>query len=314
MADDRPELTLAHSPDPDDAFMWWPITGKVRPDGEQVSAPAIDTGRFRFRAVPADIEALNRRAAERGDLDLTALSFRAWGAVRERYVITAAGSSMGDGFGPKVVCRRGSGLTVEGLRAPGVRVAVPGRRTTAFLVLGMMLGRGWAQREGAAVELPFERVIGAVAGGEVEAGLVIHEGQVLYEQAGLEMVADLGAWWKRETGLPLPLGCNAARRDLDERFGAGSLAEVSRTLRRSVDYALANRAESLEYTLPFALANAAKPGSGGEPTLERVDAYVRMYVNRWTTDLGEDGRRAVARLFEEGERAGLCSAAPVDVI
>jgi 1,4-dihydroxy-6-naphthoate synthase len=314
MSDDRPVLTLAHSPDPDDAFMWWPITGKVRPNGEQVSPPPLDTGRFRYRAVPADIEVLNRRAEEQGDLDITALSFRAWASVRDRYVITATGSSMGDGFGPKVVRRRGSGVTLEDLRTGRMRVAVPGRRTTAFLVLGMVLGRAWAEREDAALEVPFERVIGTVAEEKAEAGLVIHEGQVLYEQAGLELVEDLGAWWKKETGLPLPLGCNAVRRDLDERFGPGSLAEVSRMLRRSVDYALEHRAESLEYTLPFALANAAKPGSSGAPTLERVDTYVRMYVNPWTVDLGEDGRRAVERLFAEGARAGLCEAVAVDII
>ncbi len=316
MTDDRPLLTLAHSPDPDDAFMWWPITGKVRPDGTLVSSPVIDTGRFRFAALPADIEVLNRRAAERGDLDITALSFRAWSQVRGRYIVTRTGSSFGDGFGPKVVCRRDSGAVrcVGCLTSGGVRIAVPGRRTTAFLALGMMLGRAAVAQEGKIVELPFEQIIRAVSEGRVEAGLVIHEGQVLYEQAGLRLVADLGAWWKERTGLPLPLGCNAVRRDLDERFGAGSLAEVSATLRRSVEYALEHRAESLEYTLPFAMANAAKPGSGGEPTLERVDAYVRMYVNAWTLDMGEQGRGAVERLFREGAAAGLCEAVPVDVI
>jgi 1,4-dihydroxy-6-naphthoate synthase len=316
MPDDRPVLTLAHSPDPDDAFMWWPITGKVRPDGTQFSPPVIDTGRFRFQALPADIEVLNRRAAERGDLDITALSFRAWSQVRERYVVTRTGSSFGDGFGPKVVCRQDSKVVrcVDCLRSAPVRIAVPGRRTTAFLVLGMLLGREAVSHEGKIIELPFEQVIGAVAEGRAQAGLVIHEGQVLYEQAGLRLVVDLGAWWKEKTGLPLPLGCNAVRRDLDDRFGAGSLAEVSATLRRSVDHALARRAESLEYTLPFALANSAKPGSGGEPTLERVDAYVRMYVNAWTVDMGEPGRAAVERLFHEGAQAGLCEAVGVDII
>ena len=314
MPDTRPLLTLAHSPDPDDAFMWWPITGKVRPDGTGVAGPAIDTGRFRFQALPADIERLNRRAAEAGDLDITALSFRAWASVRDRYVITATGSSFGDGFGPKLVCREDGPRDVGALGRSGVRVAVPGRRTTAMLVMGMMLGRERVSEEGAVVEMPFERVIGAVAAGEVEAGLVIHEGQLLYQQAGLRLLADLGAWWKERTGLPLPLGCNAVRRDLDARFGAGTTGEVSALLRRSVEHALAHRAESLEYTLPFALANAGKPGSGGSPTLERVDEYVRMYVNRWTVDMGEDGRGAVTRLFEEGARAGLCEAVDVDVV
>jgi 1,4-dihydroxy-6-naphthoate synthase len=203
---------------------------------------------------------------------------------------------------------------VNCLRSGEVRIAVPGKRTTAFLVLGLMLGKELVARAGKIVEMPFERVIGAVASGEVEAGLVIHEGQLLYEEAGLKLVAELGEWWKEKTGLPLPLGCNTVRRDLDARFGAGSLAEVSATLRRSVDHALAHRRESLEYTLPFALANSAKPGGSGAPTLARVDEYVAMYVNRWTVDMGEDGKAAVERLFEEGAAAGLCERVAVEVV
>ncbi len=314
MAAARPQLTLAHSPDPDDAFMWWPITGKVRPDGTPVSGPVVDTGRFQFQAVPADIEVLNRRAAERADLDITALSFRAWAAVREQYVITRTGSSFGDGYGPKVVAKKDQVQSEDSLRSQDVRIAVPGRRTTAFLVLGMMLGKDRvAESSGKIVEMPFDQVIGAVARAEVDAGLVIHEGQVLYEAAGLHLVVDLGAWWKKRTGLPLPLGCNAVKRDLDKRFGSGALAEVSATLRRSVDYALAHRAESLEYTMPFALANAVKGKSGGA-SLEQVNRYVEMYVNRWSVDLGHDGVDAVRRVFQEGEKAGLCEAPRVDVV
>jgi 1,4-dihydroxy-6-naphthoate synthase len=314
MTDTRPQLTLAHSPDPDDAFMWWPITGKVRPDGTPISGPVIDTGRFRFQAVPADIEVLNRRAAERADLDITALSFRAWAAVREQYVITRTGSSFGDGYGPKVVAKKAQVHSEDNLRSKDVRIAVPGRRTTAFLVLGMMLGKDLvAEASGKIVEMPFDQVIGAVARAEVDAGLVIHEGQVLYEAAGLRLVVDLGQWWKQKIGLPLPLGCNAVKRDLDKRFGAGALAEVSATLRRSVDYALAHRPESLGYTMPFALANALKGKSGGA-SIEQVDRYVEMYVNRWTVDLGDEGIAAVKRLFQEGERAGLCDMVEVDVV
>lgn len=316
MPDPRPLLTLAHSPDPDDAFMWWPITGKVRPDGTLIAPPTIDTGRFRFQAVPADIEVLNRRAAAAADLDITALSFRAWGQVRDKYVVTSTGSSFGEGFGPKVIARPDSEKVhcINCLGKDGVRIAVPGKRTTAFLVLGMILGRERAAEEERIVEMPFEQIIGAVARGEVDAGLVIHEGQLLYEQAGLKLMVDLGAWWKEQTGLPLPLGCNAVRRDLNARFGAGALAEVSATLRRSVDYALEHRRESLEYTMPFALANSAMPGGSGAPTLERVDEYVRMYVNRWTVDMGAEGLAAVQRLFDEGERAGLCDTFVVDAI
>lgn len=294
--------------------MWWPITGKVTPQGQQVAPPVIETGRFRYQAVPRDIEQLNRRAAEAGDLDITALSFRAWGYVKDRYIITRTGSSFGEGYGPKVVCHAAYSGDLMWLRSPGVRIAVPGKRTTAFLVLGMLLGREAVGLSGKIIEMPFDQVIGAVARREAEAGLVIHEGQVLYEQAGLRLAFDLGKWWGERTGLPLPLGCNAVRRDLDARYGTGSLAEVSETLRRSLEYALAHREESAAYTLPFALANAAKPGGSGAPTLERVDAYINMYVNEWTLDMGEDGRRSVERLFEEGHRAGLCERVSVDMV
>ncbi|MEI7657378.1 MAG: MqnA/MqnD/SBP family protein [Phycisphaerae bacterium] len=302
-------LTLAHSPDPDDAFMWWPITGKVRPDGTPLAGEEgrarIDTGGIEFRAVPADIEVLNRRAAAEGDLDITALSFRAWCDVKDRYAITHCGSSFGEGFGPKVVA--GTAVKdVADLKRTGLRIAIPGRRTTAFLLLSMLLGPE-ATRAAAIVEMPFEQVIGAVARGEVDAGVVIHEGQLLFADAGLHLVVDLGQWWGSTTGLPVPLGCNALRLDLDARFGEGTIAKVSRLLRASIDFALANRAESLEYTMPFALANAAKKGAteSGRPTLERVDRYVAMYVNRWTVDMGVQGREAVRRLLAAGHAAGL---------
>ncbi len=321
MADDRPILALAHSPDPDDAFMWWPITGKVRPGGvamgkdgplpevEVVEQPAIDTGRIRFRAIPADIETLNRRAASRGDIDITALSFRAYADVRGRYALTASGSSFGDGFGPRIVCRKGQSrssvrIGCENCLRPGhVRIAVPGLRTTAFMMLGLVLGPEAMAARGRFIEMPFDRIIGAVASGEADAGLVIHEGQLLFESAGLRLVLDVGAWWKERTGLPLPLGGNAVRRDLEERFGRGTLEEIQGMLRRSIEHALSRREESLEYAMGFALANAA----GAEPPdRARVDAYVRMYVNRWTLDMGWEGREAVRRVLWEGHAAGLC--------
>jgi 1,4-dihydroxy-6-naphthoate synthase len=303
-------LTLAHSPDPDDAFMWWPITGKVQPDGTPqsgaASQPRIDTRGFRFQAVPADIEVLNRRAAAAGDLDITALSFRAWCDVQDRYVITRCGSSFGDGFGPKVVA--GPKVSVEAdLRRPDVRIAIPGRRTTAFLLLNMLLGADPAASS-RVIEMPFDQIIGAVARGDVDAGVVIHEGQLLFEEAGLKLIADLGAWWKATAGLPAPLGCNAMRRDIDARFGKGAIATVSSLLKQSIEYALAHRAESIDYTMPFALANAAKKGAeaSGRPTLERVDRYVAMYVNAWTVDMGDDGFESVRRLLTAGAAAGYC--------
>lgn len=304
------ELTLAHSPDPDDAFMWWPLTGKISPDGVPLAGsagkPAFDTGRFRFRALPADIEALNRRASDRGDLDITALSVRCYADVKDRYAITRCGASFGDGFGPKVVCRAERDIRCEGcLRRPGLRIAIPGRRTTAFLLLGMILGDPAAREAARFVEMPFEQIIGAVSRGEVDAGLVIHEGQLTFADAGLRLVIDVGAWWKDESGLKLPLGINAVRRDLDSRFGPGTLREVGNLLRRSVAYAAERRRESVEYTMDFARANVAR-GGGLAPTFERVDAYCRMYVSEESLDMGDAGRAAIARLLGEGARLGLC--------
>jgi 1,4-dihydroxy-6-naphthoate synthase len=337
------ELTLAHSPDPDDAFMWWPITGKVTPTGEPLPGceglPRLETGRLRFRAIPIDIERLNRRAIAPGPgesrYDITAISFRAYADVAEHYALTACGSSFGLGFGPKVVARRegvrGAAMDpLAWLRDPAVRIALPGVKTTAFMVLGLMLGlKGGAGgdverglRDGRFIEMPFGDVIPAVAHGRVDAGLVIHEGQVTFEDAGLVCVVDLGEWWQRAHecggGTPLPLGGNAIRRDLDERFGPGTQAEVVRLLRASIDYALSHRDESIDYTMPFALANAGGPsggggGDGGErgrPTRERVDRYIHMYVNEMTVDMGQAGRASVTRLLHAGAVAGLCPALP----
>lgn len=308
--DDRPTLTLAHSPDPDDVFMWWPITGKLSPDGSPLPGPAgepaIDTGRFRYRALPADIEVLNRRAAGPGDLDITALSFRAYADVSDRYILTACGSSFGDGYGPKVISARP--LTIESLREGSLRIAVPGRRTTAFLTLGLMLGPAAMQNASRFIEMPFERVIPAVAAGEADSGLVIHEGQLTFVDAGLRLVVDLGAWWKSTTGLPLPLGANALRRDLDARYGPSAIADVAATLRRSIAHAVEHRDESVRYTMPFALANVARAGDvPHDPTPDRVDRYVDMYVNRWTIDMGDAGREALSRLYTAGWQAGLCN-------
>ncbi|MFO0834948.1 MAG: MqnA/MqnD/SBP family protein [Phycisphaerales bacterium] len=318
------ELTLAHSPDPDDAFMWWPITGKINPDATPVAGPegraVIDTGRWRFRAVPADIEVLNRRAAAdtRPAYDITALSVRCWADVRDRYAITTCGASFGDGFGPKVVARAptptpgGPVIRCEGcLRPANVSIAIPGRRTTAFMMLSMILGReSVLAAPDRFVEMPFDQIIGAVARGEyqgrpIHAGLVIHEGQLTFGDAGLRLVIDVGEWWKDETGLLLPLGVNTVRRDLDTRFGAGAMREVCDLLRASVAYSMDRREESTRYTLPFAMANVSR-GGGQTPTLERLDRYCRMYVSDETRDMGERGRQAIERLLSEGAKAGAC--------
>jgi 1,4-dihydroxy-6-naphthoate synthase len=312
-------LTLAHSPDPDDAFMWWPLTGMVSPSGEALPGArgeaAIDAGGFAFRAVPVDIETLNRRAAGAGDLDITALSARAYADAAGRYIVTSCGASFGDGYGPKVVVRRDSKLRCDGcLRGQRPTIAVPGKRTTAYLVLSLVLGADAAREaeaEGRVVEMPFDRVIEAVTAGKVEAGLIIHEGQLTYADAGLRMIVDVGEWWKDRTGLPLPLGLNAMRRDLDARFGPGTLRRVAGLLSESVRYAMAHRAESIDYAMTFAMANAG----GGAISRERVEKFVDMYVNRWTVDMGDQGREAIRRLLAEGAAAGLCQdPGPIDVL
>lgn len=312
MPADTVDLTLAHSGDPDDAFMWWPITGKVSadPPHAQTSPPALDTGRFRFRAVPGDIADFNRLAAAAAPYDITALSVRAYADVSHRYVITACGSSFGEGYGPKVVTRAASNIKCEGcLARPDIRIAVPGLRTSAFLALGLLLGPEIARQSARFIELPFDRIIPTILRGEVDAGLVIHEGQVTFREAGLREVIDLGAWWQETRGLPLPLGINAVKRDLDTRFGPGTLTEVARLLRASLDYALAHRDESVEYTMPFARLNAKSAGLP-EPSRATVERYLDMYVTRLTIDMGATGRRAIERLFTEGAQPGLSPPVP----
>lgn len=306
MSDPRPILTLGHSPDPDDAFMWWPITGMIDPSdpARVVTPPEIETGRFCYRAVPADIESLNRRAAAGGDLDITAMSVHAYPHVRDAYALTACGHSMGEGYGPKLVVREDSPIrTVVGAFARGVNgpaVAVPGARTTAFLALSLLVMDSFAY-----VEMPFDRIIGAVAEGRVAMGLIIHEGQLTYADSGLREVVDLGAWWGERTGLPLPLGANAVKRDLDQRFGPCTMREVAAVLKRSIEHAMEHRARSIGYAMGFAEMNLGKGGSGGI-SLERVSRFVDMYVNDLTLDAGQRGEEAIRRLLREGAGAGLC--------
>lgn len=324
-------LTLAHSPDPDDVFMWWPLTGKIEPSAssptgwKRISEPCLpglaDSG-FAFEPVPADIEVLNRAAispATSPKYDITALSARTWADVAHDFIITRCGASFGDGFGPKLVTKRdqsGTSPTIgcEGcLGKPGVTIAIPGFRTTAFLMLGMVLGKAVASDRARFLEMPFDQIIPAVRDGKAHAGLVIHEGQLTFADAGLRLVLDVGAWWKEKTTLKLPLGVNAVRRDLDARFGKGSLATVGKLLAASVRYAAERRDESTRYTLPWAEANAKRAGMQ-TPTLDRVDTYCRMYVSPETLDMGEPGRSAIATLLGEGHAAGLCPAPTVDLL
>ncbi len=278
--DDRPILALAHSPDADDTFMWWPLGG------------AIDTGRFRYRLVRADIGTLNDRAIAAAEYDITAISMHAYAYVRDRYALTSCGASMGDGYGPRVVAREPRGDGAGWLAGPGVRVATPGLTTTAHLALRMML-RG---AEPESVVMPFDRVLDAVTSGRADAGVVIHEAQLTYADAGLALIADLGAWWRSETGLPLPLGANVIKRDLDERFGAGTLAEVTGVLARSVEHALSEREESLRVALE------ADPGADRAI----ADEFISMYVNSLTLDAGERGADAVRELLSQAHAMGLC--------
>ena len=265
-------IRVGHSPDPDDAFMFHALANEK-----------IDTGRYRFTHDLVDIETLNRRALERKDLlELTAVSLHAYAHLTEDYALCACGASMGDGYGPMVVAREP--WEIDDLR--GKRIAVPGTLTTAFLALKLILGDDFEHEV-----RPFDTMLDVVSSGEFDAGLVIHEGQLTYGDAGLHLVVDTGIWWREQTGLPLPLGANAIRRDL----GRETMGDVTEILRRSIRYGLEHRAEALEY--------AAKWGRDLDP--ERNDRFVGMYVNDWTLDFGEEGRRAVRELLKRGHEAGV---------
>jgi 1,4-dihydroxy-6-naphthoate synthase len=262
------QIRLGHSPDPDDAFMFWGL-----------AAGAVDTMDFEFEHVLADIQSLNEWALE-GKLEVTALSLHAYPFVQDRYILLPHGASMGSGYGPVVVAREK--MTQEDLA--DVEIAVPGRMTTAFLLLRLLLGN-YRNRE-----VAFDQIIDEVLAGTAEAGLLIHEGQLTYESLGLHKVVDLGEWWLLETGLPLPLGVNAARRDLGEEV----LQRLSGVLEASIRAGLDNRPEALAY--------ARRWGRGLSEEL--TDRFVGMYVNELTCDYGDEGREAVRELLRRGEAAG----------
>ncbi len=262
-------VRVGFSADPDDAFMYWGI-----------ASGSVDLGGFEFEPVVSDIETLNEWALE-GRLEVTALSAAAYPRVQERYVLLPHGASLGSGYGPVVVAREA--LSPEELRAE--EIVVPGPLTTATLVLRMALGEGLRVRA-----LPFDEILPEVAAGRARAGLLIHEGQLTYRDHGLAKCLDLGEWWLLETGLPLPLGVNAARRDL----GHETLASLSAVLRASIEAALAHREEAL----PDAL------GYGRDLDDERGDRFVCMYVNDLTRDYGEEGRAAVRELLRRADEIG----------
>jgi 1,4-dihydroxy-6-naphthoate synthase len=262
-------IRVGHSPDPDDAFMFWAI-----------ATGALDTRGFEFEQVPQDIQTLNDWALD-GRLDVTALSLATYPLVQHEYVLLPHGASMGSGYGPVVVAAEP--LSLDELRR--TQIVIPGRGTTAYLVLKMLIGGDFDCRE-----LPFDRILDEVVSGRARAGLVIHEGQLTYASAGLAKVVDLGEWWLLETGLPLPLGVNVARRSLGEE----TLCELSEVLRESIRLGLEHRDEAMEYALRF--------GRGID--YGTADRFVGMYVNDFTCDYGDEGRQAVQELLRRAEASG----------
>jgi 1,4-dihydroxy-6-naphthoate synthase len=281
-----PRITLAHSPDLDDAFMWWAL-----------AAGRIDAGEFELEFILDDIESLNEKSLA-GACDITAISCAQYPFVAEEYAITSCGGSFGESYGPKLVARRQT--TLDDLRRKDSPIAVPGLRTTAALVTAMMLECGKDRLR----PVRFDEVGRRISRGEFEAGIVIHEGQLTFAESGLHLVADAGLWWHEQTGLPLPLGLNVIKRDLDARHGAGTTGRVVGLLRASIEYGLNHREAARDAVLHLAR----------DVTKEQADAFIAMYVSRWTVDCGREGREAIEALLAAGHRAGLLpKCARVDV-
>jgi len=270
-------IRVGHSPDPDDAFMFHALANNK-----------IDTGRYRFTHELQDIETLNRRALE-GELELTAVSLHGYAYVTDKYALCSCGASMGDNYGPMVVSR--APADINWLRDR--HIAVPGELTTAFLTLRLLLGDRFTYEVH-----PFDQILDLVEQKKADAGLIIHEGQLTYAEQGLSLVVDLGKWWHDQSGLPLPLGGNAIRKDL----GPTAMQEVTALLKQSIQYGLDHRSE--------ALAHARKYGRHLD--LAKTDSFVGMYVNDWTLDFGPRGREAVAVLLRRGFEEGIIPR-PVDL-
>src|SRR6266581_1139791 len=263
------EITVAHSPDSDDAFMFYGLaTNKVRTPG------------LHFTHTLCDIETLNQKARE-GVYDVSAISFHAYPYVQDKYALMACGGSVGEGYGPMVVSPRP--FSANEIKTK--RIAVPGTLTTAFLALNLFA-------PGIETEVvPFDQIIPQVLEGKYEAGLIIHEGQLTYDKSGLHRIVDLGRWWQKVTGLPLPLGGNAIRRAL----GSQLMPAVTAALRESIQYGLDHREEALAYAMQFAR----------DLDMSSADKFIGMYVNERTLDYGPDGREAVRRLLDMGHKAGI---------
>jgi 1,4-dihydroxy-6-naphthoate synthase len=263
------EIKLAHSPDSDDAFMFYAL-----------ATHKLSTPGYKYTHVLADIQSLNE-AALTETYDVTAVSFAAYPSLRDKYVLVDCGASFGEGYGPIVVATK----AIKPQDLKGMRVGVPGLKTSAYLSLKLY------EPDFIPVVIPFDKIIEAVKNDVVEAGLLIHEGQLFFPQLGLHKVVDLGIWWQEMTGLPLPLGGNAVRRAL----GPDVARMISKTIRNSVSYGLEHREEALNYAMQFAR----------DMDPELADKFVGMYVNKWTLGYGEKGKKAVRELIERGTKAGL---------
>jgi 1,4-dihydroxy-6-naphthoate synthase len=298
MSADHGVFTLGHSPDPDDAFMFYAIAKNK-----------IDLRGYRFEHRLEDIQTLNERA-QRGELHISAISIHAYAYVSDKYALLPCGASMGDGYGPIVVGKRSTpnvqpASAVDGLRRGerptsnenaafrtaeakdilrGKKIAVPGEMTSAFLALRLFLG------EFDYVVVPFDEIFEVVKRGRADAGLVIHEGQLTYENSGLEKIVDLGEWWKSETGLPLPLGGNVIRKDIPLPIQR----DLVRILRESVDFALAHRSEAIQHSLPYAR----------DMNADLAGKFIGMYVNEFTRDYGQTGRAAIRKFLADAREAG----------
>ena len=261
-------IRVGHSPDPDDAFMFYAL-----------AKDKIETGPYRFTHELQDIQTLNERALK-GELELTAVSLHGYAYMTDLYALCACGCSMGDDYGPMIVARHPGSLS----DFRGKTIAVPGELTTAYLALKLALGNDFT-----AVVYPFDEILTVTREGKVDAGLIIHEGQLTYQNDGLHLIVDLGKWWMKDTGLPLPLGGNAIRRDLGQKV----MSDVTTLLKQSIQYALDHRAEALAYALQF----------GRDLDRSQADKFVGMYVNDWTLDFGDRGRKAVTLLLDRAYQA-----------
>ena len=267
-------LTLGHSPDPDDAFMFFGLA-KER----------IPSHGFRFQHILQDIQTLNERAT-RGELDITAISVHAYARVSGQYALLPSGASMGDGYGPMLVGKH----TYSKVELARKRIAVPGTLTSAFLALQLWLGKPASELD--YVVVPFDQIFQTVRSGRADVGLIIHEGQLTYRHEGLQVSEDLGAWWSRENaGLPLPLGANV----IHKRFDPATRKTISDILTASIQYSLDHRAEAVEHALQYAR----------DMGQELADKFIGMYVNHWTLDYGEKGRESIRRLLGRAYERGL---------